>query len=149
MDKMSRPISLVVASIALAACNLGATNYPLVAVTIAATQPADPADGVLVDIFSYCGDDRNGCLLQVGIIGGQVLRTGDSTPTTTFCQSHDDADLRAIMFPASGRSELIVQARLLGGTNPNPCEGALLSETEAVVAAHVSRAIDAGIADAK
>jgi len=149
VSKMRRPLSLVIASIALGACNLGASNYPVVAVTVAATQPADPVDGVLVDIFSYCGDDRSSCLLQIGIIGGQVLRTGDSTPLATFCQNHEDANLRAIMFPASGRSEAIVQARLLDGKNPSSCDGALLSETEAVVAAHMSRALDAGGADAK
>jgi len=132
------------------ACNLGAEDHRLISIDVASTQPNDPTDGLFVEISSNCGDVKHDCLLQATAVNGALRRAGDDAITTTFCQHQiSSTPVPVILYPASGKTEVVVQARLLDG-DATTCEGAVLAQAEAVVTAKtVAVVVDGGSTDAQ
>lgn len=135
---------------ALAGCNLGATDHSLVTVSVSSLQPSDPTDGISIEISAYCGSGKSACLLQAGAIGGRLQRPGDPEPAGSFCQHQFLLEpMPVVVFAPAEKQEVIVQARLLDGSDQALCQGRLLSEAQAVVSARAAGAADAGGADAR
>lgn len=134
----------------LAGCDLGAQDQARIVVSIGADQPADPADGVGVEISGYCGSGKQACLLQVNIVGGVLLRPGDTRRAATFCQRQVLREPMPVLVFATGSTmEVVLQARLLDGTDEDECMGTILSEAQRAISARAtSPGSDAGPSDA-
>lgn len=141
------------AGCALAGCDpdLGAQDQARIVVGIAADQPADPADGISVEISANCGSGKKACLLQVGIVGGVLLRPGDTKRAAMFCQRQVLHEPMPVLVFATGPTmEVVLQARLLDGSDEDECMGTILSEAQRAISARATSppGADAGLGDA-
>lgn len=134
---------------ALAGCDLGAQDQARIVVSVGADQPVDPADGVGVEISAYCGSSK-ACLLQVNVVGGDLLRPGDTRRAVTFCQRQVLREPMPVLVFATGSTmEVVLQARLLDGSDEDECMGTILSEAQRAISARAtSPGSDAGPGDA-